>query len=67
LNVSSYAFFAVATAGVVQAQIAFVPEIREERYRPLPARLRRRANSAELSPAVSIAPGELFLGISGRF
>jgi hypothetical protein len=67
LNVSSYALFAVATAGIVQAQVSFVPEMREERYRPLPARLRRRASSSAIAPAFVAAPGELFLGLSGKF
>jgi len=37
--VSSWAFFAVAVSGIVEAQVEFVPEFRETRSRPLPPAL----------------------------
>ena len=37
----------VAAIGIAQAQLAFVPEVQEKRYRPLPPELRRRAGRVE--------------------
>ncbi len=42
---SGWAFVAAVVAGVVQAQLAYVPEFRETRRRPLPPVLRRSSNS----------------------
>ena len=55
---STAAFAAVAIGGVVQAQIAFVPEAHEVRRRPLP----RRPNAA-----VSVVPMGLGVGFVGAF
>lgn len=38
--VSSWALIGLATVGIVEAQLSFVPEFREMRTRPLPERLR---------------------------
>ena len=67
LHVSSYAFLGVAALGVAQAHIAFVPEVEQQRYRPLPPELRRSTARVEVAPSVAAGPGEVFLGISGRF
>ncbi len=67
LTVSSYSFIGVAAAGILQAQLAFVPEVREERYRPLPPRLKRPVARRELVPSFGAGPHELFLGFSGSF
>lgn len=65
-EVSSLSFIAVAALGVIEAQIAFVPEVRERRYRPLPPKLRRATSS--IQPGVVPAPGGgAVLGVSGRF
>ncbi|MFZ5889710.1 MAG: hypothetical protein ACOY0T_01465 [Myxococcota bacterium] len=65
--VSSYAFLGVAAAGVAQAQIGFVPETRVVRERPLPDALRRRSGSVSLEPGISVVPGSVYFGLSGRF
>jgi hypothetical protein len=66
LHVSSYAFLGVAALGVAQAHVAFVPQVEQQRYRPLPPQL-RRAKAVELSPTLAAGSNELFLGVSGRF
>lgn len=67
LHVSSYAFLGVAALGIAQAQLAFVPEVEQRRYRPLPPQLQRRAARLEVVPNIAAGRGELFLGLSGRF
>lgn len=67
LNVSSYAFLGVAALGIAQAQLGFVPEVQQRRYRPLPPELRRKAAKVELTPSLAASSDELFLGVSGRF
>jgi hypothetical protein len=65
--VSSYAFLGVAATGITQAQIAFVPEQRVVRERPLPLELRRKTSQVTLEPSFSIVPGSAYVGLSGRF
>jgi hypothetical protein len=65
---SSYGFLVAATAGVVQAQLAFVPEFRSVRRRELPAHLRRFPQSTlRLRPQVFTSGKGAQLGISGAF
>lgn len=51
LLLSSYGFLGVATLGVIEAQVSFVPEVRSVRSRTLPKRLR-----APEPPAASLRP-----------
>jgi hypothetical protein len=67
LHVSSYAFLSVAVVGVLDAELRFVPEFHEERYRPLPERLRRHTLNASLTPSLAVAPGQFSFGVSGKF
>jgi hypothetical protein len=67
LVVSSYGLLGVAAAGIVQAQIAFVPEVREERSRSLPDRLRKYSSAGRLSAGLKVQPDAVFLGVSGKF
>jgi hypothetical protein len=67
LHVSSYAFIGVAALGIAQAQLAFVPEVQQQRYRPLPTRLKRPATGLKLTPSISAGSSEVMLGLSGRF
>ena len=66
---SGWAFVGAVVAGVVQAQLAYVPEFRETRRRPLPPAL-RRSSSAGVSdvsalPYVDTTGGGL--NVVGRF
>jgi tetratricopeptide (TPR) repeat protein len=68
LVVSSWGFIAVAVAGIVQAQIAFQPEFRERKRRPLPKEVRpppEREVSLSASPLA--LPGGLGFGLTGQF
>jgi hypothetical protein len=67
LVVSSYSLLGVAAAGIVQAQISFVPEVREERSRSLPDRLRKYSSAGRLSAGVKVLPDTVFVGVSGKF
>ncbi len=71
LVLSSWGFLAVAVTGVTQAQIAFKPEFRETRRRPLPKDVRPRPVAKEpeawLRPAPVPMPGGAGVGIVGRF
>jgi hypothetical protein len=66
---SGWAFVGAVVAGVVQAQLAYVPEFRETRRRPLPPALRRSSNpgASEVSalPYVDATGGGL--NLVGRF
>jgi hypothetical protein len=68
---STWGFLAVAVGGVVQAQIAFQPEFREIKRRPLPKELRPAPRTAEqqtsVRPTAIPLPGGLGLGVAGRF
>lgn len=69
LTYSSWGFVGVAAAGVLQAQLAFVPEFRDTVKKPLSPDLRRPPDA----PAVSLRPlalptaGGVELGVVGRF
>lgn len=65
LDVSSYAFLAVAAIGIVEAQLSFVPEVREERRREIPERLRRP--TARITPTVAFGRDAAFVGIGAKF
>lgn len=67
LDVSSYSFLGVAALGIAQAQLAFVPEIREERPRPLPPKLRSPQAAIVVQPSFAVDPGGVQVGLSGRF
>ncbi len=70
LVISSWGFIGVATTGIVQAQIAFKPEFREIRRRPLPKDVRpppQPEASAFVRPAPMPLPGGGGIGIVGRF
>ncbi|MCC6558240.1 MAG: hypothetical protein IT372_35295 [Polyangiaceae bacterium] len=60
-RISFGAFAALAVAGVVQAQIAFVPERSTYRQRP------SRPPPPSLSAGASVLPGGAAFGVSGRF
>jgi hypothetical protein len=80
LVVTSWSFVGVALAGIIEANLNFVPELRETRPRPLPSNLRSaipeeptRAGTPRvapvLSPVSSGGPGAdgLLVGVSGVF
>jgi hypothetical protein len=67
LVVTSWGFLAVSVTGVVQAQIAFKPEFREQRRRPLPRDVRPQPPEAWLRPVPLATPDGLGLGVVGRF
>ncbi len=67
---SSWGFLAVATAGVIEAQLSFQPEVRRQRKRPLPPELRppsAKSTEALIRPGLIPAPGGLGLGVVGTF
>jgi hypothetical protein len=57
---SSAAFVLLAAGGIAQAELAFVPEVREKRKRPLPA-------PPALTPNVSVRGSEFTFGVGGLF
>ncbi len=69
LTISSWGFVGVAAVGVLQAQLAFVPEFRDTVKKPLSPDLRRTPDA----PVVSLRPlalptaGGMELGVVGRF
>jgi hypothetical protein len=71
LVLSSWGFLAVAVGGIVQAQLAFQPEFREIKQRPLPKDVRPPPSPSEPSafvrPAPLALPGGGGIGIVGRF
>jgi len=68
LVVSSYAFATVALAGVIQAEIAFVPDFRETRRRQLPTYLAAPPKpAARVSPSLAPVPGGAALSVTGVF
>ncbi len=67
LEYSSYAWLGVTAIGIVEAQLAFVPEQRQVRKRPLPIELRPETSFLRVSPSAVPVPGGAVLGISGRF
>jgi tetratricopeptide (TPR) repeat protein len=58
---SNVALEAVTLAGIIHAQVTFVPEFTETRLRPLPP------PPPTLTPRVGAGPTGVFLGVSGRF
>ena len=64
-----WAFAALAVGGIVQAQLEFVPEFREERTRKLPPRLGPKAGSgpSEVSAVPYFDQQGAGLSVSGRF
>jgi hypothetical protein len=68
LLISSWGSLAVGTAGIAQAQIAYVPEFRETRHRELPPELRPPPeNGVSLRAGAIPVPGGAGLGVLGRF
>jgi hypothetical protein len=68
LVLSSWGFIAVAVAGIVQAQIAFEPEFRELKRRPLPKNVRPEPErEVSLSAAPLSLPGGVGIGLMGQF
>lgn len=59
-RISFGAFAAVALAGIIQAQVAFVPERVTSRVRAVPPR-------PKVAPTVSLEPGNVGVGIVGLF
>jgi hypothetical protein len=66
LVVTGWAFVGVAVTGIVQAQLAFVPEFKETRERPLPKEL-ESARRVRVLPALVPATGGLSFGVTGTF
>ena len=65
---SSWGFVGAAAAGVLQAQLAFRPEFREKRRRPLPDDVRRpRPSQAQVAPYLTPSASGLSLGLRGVF
>ena len=68
-----YTFGGLAAGGILQAELAYVPEFREERRRDLPEELRSPTSSRRSSSRVRVRPlaqaveGGGVLGLSGRF
>ncbi len=67
LEYSSYAWLGVTAIGIVEAQLAFVPERRQVRKRPLPVELRPETSQVRVLPSAVPVPGGAVFGISGRF
>jgi hypothetical protein len=67
LEFSSYAWLGVTAIGVVEAQLAFVPEQRRIRKRPLPPELRPTTSALSVLPNAMPVPGGAVLGVVGRF
>jgi hypothetical protein len=67
LRVSSWGLVAVASAGVLQAHLGYVPETRETRRRALPPNLLRKSSAFEWEPSFSATDKEWRVGISARF
>jgi hypothetical protein len=66
LTLSSYSFIGVAALGILQAQLAFVPEVRVVRERKLPD-LPQGGAKPTVTPEVSAGPDRVFLGVRGTF
>ncbi len=67
-RISSWAFLGLAAIGITEAQVSFVPEVREVRRRPLPAAPQvPPAARVEVSPSVAATPDGMLLGVHGRF
>ena len=66
-EVTSYSFLGVAALGILEAQLSFVPEFREQRSRPLPQKLRRASSVTEIRPGFTPTPEGVVFGVSGKF
>jgi hypothetical protein len=66
LTLSSYSFIGAAALGILQAQLAFVPEVRVMRERKLPD-LPQGGVKPTVTPEVSAGPDRVFLGVRGTF
>jgi hypothetical protein len=64
LTLSSYGFIGAAALGILQGQLAFVPEVREVRERKLPD---LPQGGVKVRPEVSAGPERVFLGVRGTF
>ena len=67
LEYSSYTWLGVSVVGIVEAELAFVPEQRQTRKRPLPPELRPASASLSITPLAGPVPGGAVFGLSGRF
>ncbi len=70
LFVSGWAFVGVAAIGVLQSELAFVPEFHETKKRPLPKELEsasRRARTLHILPSAAPTPGGMAFGVTGTF
>jgi hypothetical protein len=67
LDVSAWGFVGVAALGVLQAQLAFVPETREVRSRSIPPRLRRTESTLRVTPDIRANDTSWTLGVTGTF
>jgi hypothetical protein len=65
LTLSSYGFIGAAALGILQAQLAYVPEVRVVRERKLPDLPRGGIKSVR--PEVSAGPDSVYLGVRGTF
>jgi hypothetical protein len=67
LEYSSYAWLGVSVIGIVEAELAFVPEQRQLRKRSLPSELRPETSQISVRPNAAPVPGGAVFGLSGRF
>lgn len=70
MMVSSWAFVAVALAGIVEANVNYVPERKETRERSLPRHLQGGKEAAalpRLTPLVGSVEGSFGMGVQGSF
>ena len=70
--IAGYGWLGVATAGIVEAEIAFVPEIRTQRHRELPRELREPTPASttgqlKVKLAPSLSPRLLGLDLTATF
>jgi hypothetical protein len=66
LTLSTYSFIGAAALGILQAQLAFVPEVRVVRERKIPD-LPDGGLKLRVQPEVSAGPDRVFLGVRGTF
>lgn len=68
-TLSLYGFLAVTAVGITQAQIAYVPEFKQTRSRPLPPALRppKKTTGVVVLPRLYATPGGGAVGLTGRF
>jgi hypothetical protein len=64
LTLSSYAFVGATALGILQAQLAFVPEVRVVRERKLPV---LPESGVKVRPELSGGRDHVILGVSGTF